>query len=179
MQRKFNKSIGIVLVLFGVVLLITKGELEKLLNLSFAIGDIWMLIAAIVFAIYSILVKNKPKKLSLLSFQLSTFILGLLYMFPFFIWETLTIPDIQFEPKIVASILYVGIFASLTAYVLWNKAIESIGPANAGMVYYTLPIFSGLLAYLLLNETIGMIHLYSLLLILSGIFTATYTFKRK
>lgn len=175
----FNKTIGIVLVLFGVVLLITKGELEKLLNLSFAIGDIWMLAAAIIFAFYSILLRKKPKDLSISGFQLSTFILGLLFMLPFFIWETLNVPNIQFEPKIVASILYVGIFASLTAYVLWNNAIENIGPSNAGMIYYTLPIFSGLLAYLFLKETIGMIHLYSLLLILSGIFTATYKLKKK
>ncbi len=174
----FNKSIGIILVLFGVVLLITKGELEKLLNLSFAIGDIWMLIAAIVFAIYSILVKNKPKKLSLLSFQLSTFILGLLYMFPFFIWETLTVPPVEFTPKIIFSIGYIGIFASLTAYLLWNKAIIKIGPTNAAIIYYTLPLFSGFLAFLFLNETIGMLHLISLILILIGIITATFKSKK-
>ncbi|HEY9169064.1 MAG TPA: DMT family transporter [Lutibacter sp.] len=168
-----NKGIGIVLVLIGVILLITKGQLSKLLNLSLAIGDIWMLLAAIIFAVYSILLKQKPKGLNILSFQLSTFILGLIFMFPFFIWETLTVPAIKFESRTVFSILYVGIFASLTAYVLWNKAIEKIGPTNAGMIYYTLPLFSGVLAFILLKETIGLFHLYSLLLILFGIIIAT------
>jgi len=167
------KTIGILLVLFGVVLLITKGELSKLLNLSFAIGDIWMLLAAIIFALYSILLRKKPTELSVPGFQLSTFILGLAFLFPFFIWETLNSPPIQFESKTIFSILYVGIFASLTAYILWNKAIVNIGATNAGMIYYTLPIFSGFLAYLFLDETIGINHLYSLLLILSGILIAT------
>lgn len=173
-----NKGVGILLVLSGVVLLITKGELSKLLNLSFAIGDIWMLLAAIIFALYSILLRKKPTDLNVSAFQLSTFILGLTFMFPFFIWETLTTPAIQFESKTVIAILYVGIFASLTAYILWNKAIVKIGPTNAGMIYYTLPLFSGLLAYTFLNEIIGMVHLYSLLLIFSGIVIATYTFKK-
>ena len=94
-------------------------------------------------------------------------------MFPFFIWKTLNSPPIQFESKTIFSILYVGIFASLTAYMLWNKAIVKIGATNAGIIYYTLPLFSGFLAYLFLGEVIGINHLYSLLLILSGIVIAT------
>ncbi|WP_299527421.1 DMT family transporter [uncultured Lutibacter sp.] len=169
----FNKLMGILLVLVGVLLLITKGQLSKLLNLSFAIGDIWMLAAAIIFALYSLLLRKKPTELSISGFQLSTFILGLIFMIPFYIWETLNTPPIPFESKTVFSILYVGIFASLTAYILWNKAIVKIGTTNAGMIYYTLPLFSGFLAYLFLGETIGVNHLYSLLLILSGIVIAT------
>lgn len=168
-----NKVIGILLVISGVLLLITKGELSKLLQLSFAIGDIWMLLAAIIFALYSILLRKKPPELSISSFQLSTFMLGLIFMLPFFIWETLNTPPILFESKTVLSILYIGIFASLTAYILWNKAIVKIGATNAGMVYYTLPLFSGFLAYLFLGEAIGINHVFSLLLILSGILIAT------
>jgi drug/metabolite transporter (DMT)-like permease len=80
--------------------------------------------------------------------------------------------------KTVLSILYVGIFASLAAFVLWNKAIEMIGPSKAGMIYYTLPIFSGISAYLFLKEDISIIHLYSVLLIVTGIVTANYESKK-
>jgi drug/metabolite transporter (DMT)-like permease len=173
-----NKSIGIVVITTGVVLLITEGSLSRLLNISFAIGDVWMLAASIIFAFYSVLLKLKPKELSILAFQLSTFLLGLIFLLPFFIWETLTFPAVIFEPKIVYSILYVGIFASLTAFVLWNKAILVIGPSRAGMIYYTLPLFSGLVAYTFLNEEINRIHFYSALLILSGIFMANREIKK-
>ena len=78
-----NKGVGIILVATGIVFLITKGTLSRLLNISFAIGDIWMLAAAIIFAVYSILLKRKPKQLSIWAFQLSTFILGLIFLFPF------------------------------------------------------------------------------------------------
>ncbi|MCF6213526.1 MAG: DMT family transporter [Flavobacteriaceae bacterium] len=173
------KAIGIVLVLIGVVLLISKGELSSLLSISFAIGDIWMLLAAIIFAIYTLLLKHKPKNLDLLTFQLSTFIIGLIFLFPFYIWENADTHHIQYEIKTILSILYVGIFASLSAYILWNSAVNKIGATNAGMIYYTIPLFSGFLAFIFLEESIGLLHFYSLVLIISGILTATYTSKEK
>ena len=173
-----NRGIGIILVILGVVTLISKGDFSRILSISFAIGDVWMLIAAIIFAIYSILLKHKPKQLSIWAFQLSTFILGLIFLFPFFIWEYVTVPSVGFDTKTILSILYVGIFASLSAFVLWNKAIMIVGPSKAGMIYYTLPLFSGLLAYFFLQENIGIIHFYSMLLIVSGIFTANYESKK-
>jgi len=173
-----NKGFGIILVILGVITLISKGDFSRLLNISFAIGDVWMLMAAIIFAIYSILLKHKPIKLSIWAFQLSTFILGLIFLFPFFIWEYIAAPPVEFDTKTVYSILYVGIFASLSAFVLWNKAVMTVGPSKAGMIYYTLPLFSGGLAYLFLKEGISIIHFYSMLLIVSGIFTANYESKK-
>ena len=173
-----NKSIGIFLVVAGVVLLITKGILSTLLSISFAIGDLWMLLAALTFAVYSILLKRKPKELSIWALQLCTFILGLIFLFPFYAWESLTLPAVEFDLKTVLAILYVGLFASLAAFVLWNKAIEIIGPSRAGMIYYMLPLFSGVSAYLFLNEDISIIHLYSGLLIIIGIVTANYETKK-
>lgn len=174
----FNKGIGILLVTAGVVLLITKGILTQLLSISFAIGDLWMLLAAITFAVYSLLLKRKPEGLSIWAFQLSTFILGLVFLTPFFIWEYVTVPHAHFDRKTIGSILYVGIFASLTAFILWNKAVVTLGPSKAGMIYYTLPVFSGISAYFFLNERISMIHFYSILLIVAGILMANHEFKK-
>jgi drug/metabolite transporter (DMT)-like permease len=172
-----NKTIGIILVAAGVVVLITNGSVSQILNITFTIGDFWMLGAAITFAVYSILLKQKPQELSIWAFQLSTFILGLAFLLPFFIWEYVTAPSIVIESKTVFSIFYVGVFASLTAFVLWNKAILAVGPSKAGMIYYTLPLFSGFAAYLFLKEEISMVHFYSALLIVSGIVAANYEKK--
>lgn len=173
-----HKSVGIVIVAVGVVLLITKGNIYILMNMSFTIGDLFMLIASVVFAVYSILLRRKPKQMGVLSFLLSTFILGLIFLFPFYIWEYSTTPRVQFETKTVLAILYIGIFASLIAFILWNKAVAAVGPSKAGMVYYILPLFSGALAYFFLNESISMIHFYSMLLIVPGILIANYDRKK-
>ncbi len=173
-----NKIIGIALVVGGVVLLLTKGNLSVLTSISFTVGDLWMLSAAVTFAVYSILVKQKPKEISIWAFQLSTFSLGLLFLLPFFLWEVYNLPPGNYDTTTVLSILYIGIFASLTAFILWNKAIDTIGPSSSGFIYYTLPLFSGVLAYLLLKESMGMMHLISALLIVSGIVTANRVSKR-
>jgi len=54
----------------------------------------------------------------------------------------------------------------------------AVGPTKAGVVYYTLPLFSGFLAFLFLKEGISMIHFYSIVLIVSGILTANYESKK-
>ena len=167
-----------VIVIIGVVLLITKGNIAGLFQIEFSVGDFWMLLASLIFAIYSILLKYKPKELSLLAFQLITFIIGLFFLLPFYIWEYTTSPPLEFDNVTISSILYVGIFASLIAFVLWNKSIVHVGPTKAGLIYYTLPLFSGFLAYIFLNEEITRVHLYSLLLIITGILLAIYSPKK-
>lgn len=170
-----NKSLGILFVVIGVILLITRGNISNLMSITFAIGDVWMLLASFIFAVYSILVKHKPPRMSIWTFQLSTFVLGLAFLFPAFLWERAVTPSITWTWEMVVSILYVGLFASLSAFVLWNKSIVSIGPSKAGIVYYTLPVFSGALAWLFLDEPVTLVHLASVVLIVCGIVTANYS----
>jgi len=169
-----NKGVGIMLVAGGVLFLMAKGVVSSLLDISFATGDVWALAAAIIFAVYSILLRKKPKQLSVWSLQLSTFMMGLFFLFPFFIWEYTTAPSVEFDKTTVLSILYLGLFASLSAFVLWNKAIATVGPSKSGMIYYTLPLFSGFLAHLFLKEEMGMVHFFSMALIISGILAANH-----
>lgn len=174
-----NKALGVFLVILGVVTLITKGDVTILKNINFTQGDLWMLLAAITFALYSLLLKKKPAQLGTRSFQMITFSTGLIFLTPFYIWEATT-TEFQIQSitsPTLYSILYLGLFASLASYILWGKAVEKIGPTKSSMIYYSLPIFSGLLAYLFLGESIESIHLLSMLLIVIGILTAIYEKK--
>jgi len=174
----FYRAAGIFLVAIGVILLFSRGRPSSLLNLTFAIGDMWMLIGAMIFAIYSILVNRKPRQLGTWAFLLSTFLLGLIFLLPFFAWEYTLAGPADFDANAIYSILYVGVFASLVSFVLWNQSILMIGASKAGMVYYTLPIFSGVLAWYFLNEDIGILHLGSGILIVSGILMANFEMKK-
>jgi len=168
----WNKLGGIVLVVAGILLLISKGQLSVLTGLTFSQGDIWMLLASLIFAIYSMLLRRKPEGISVPAFQLASFVLGLIFLLPSYLLELYFIPSKGLESSTVMSILYIGIFASLFAFILWNKAISIIGAVNAGMVYYSLPIFSGILAIAILDEAVTSLHLYSTLLVLAGIILA-------
>ena len=123
---------------------------------------------------YSILVIRKPKEIGIWAFQLSTFILGFAFLIPFFAWERQSATPVVFDENAIWAILYLGVFASIFSFLLWNTSILMIGAAKAGMVYYTLPLFSGILAWFFLGEDIGMLHFISGLMIVSGIFIANY-----
>ena len=174
-----NKMLGIVAVLTGVIMLVTRGNPASVLNITFAIGDFWMLLAAISFALYSILVKKKPAEMGVRTFQMSTFIIGLVLLTPFYFWEATSAEPIVWNEQVIFSVLYLGVFASLTAFILWNRAVTTLGPTKAGMVYYSLPIFSGLAANLILGEAIHSYHYFCGALIIAGIVTANYVPKPK
>ena len=174
----WKRALGIIMVALGVIFMITKGNLDALLDLTFQVGDLWMIGGAFVFAVYSILLRKKPTELNIWSFQLSTFILGFLFLSPFYVWDYFNSPPVEYTTTTYLSIGYVGIFASLAAFVLWNKSILNIGASEAGMVYYTLPIFSGALAYFILDEPIGWLHIFSAGLIFTGILIANTQRKK-
>ncbi len=175
-----RKTLGIVLVILGVVLLVSKGHIANLMQLTLVKGDGWMLLASICFAGYSILVKHKPQTLSGWSFQFITFVLGLIFLLPFYLWETqhstFSITEISLSG--LGAILYIGILASLIAFIVWGKAIELIGPTQSSVTYYTLPVFSGLAAYLFLDEQITAMHFISMSLIITGVLVAALNSKR-
>ncbi len=168
----WNKFVGIILVLMGVFLLVSKGDVSVLTGLTFAQGDLWMLLAALIFAVYSMLLKHKPVGIDVSAFQLASFILGLLFLLPFYLLELYLVPIETVTGSVVLSILYVGVCSSFLAYLLWTKAIALIGAVNAGMMYYSMPIFSGILAILILDEKLIGLHVYSAILILLGILLA-------
>jgi drug/metabolite transporter (DMT)-like permease len=81
-------------------------------------------------------------------------------------WPVMTMP-------VVGSVLYIGLMASLVAYFCWNRAVATIGPAKAGFIYYSLPVFSAAEAYLILGEPVTLVHVLSGACVLTGIIVAT------
>lgn len=168
-----RRVVGVSTATIGVILLITRGNLATLTELTFSVGDLWMLLAAVIFAVYSILVRFKPVALNQTTFLCSSFILGLIFMLPWLGWELSEHKAVILSTDVIASILYLGVGPSLASYYCWNSAIAIIGPARAGFVYYSLPLFSGVEASLVLQEPILWIHFVSGLLIVAGIIVAT------
>jgi len=164
---------GVLLTLTGIIILICRGSITILLNISFSAGDFWMLGAAITFALYSLLLRNKPDGIGMLSFLFVTFGAGLIMLLPFFLYEITGTRANLFSFNVTISILYIGIFASIGGYFMWNRAVELIGASNSGIIYYSLPVFSTLWAILILGEQIQLVHFISMGLIVGGIIIAT------
>jgi len=171
-QITLRKALGTVVTATGVLVLVSGASIETLLQLNFARGDLWMLISAICFATYTMLIRSKPATISGSNLLFSSFLLGLLYLSPFYLWEHVTVGSVNFTSSTVPAILYIGIGASLTSYHLWNKAVAILGPTKPGLLYYLVPLFASLEAWLFLGESISLVHVTSLSLIVGGILLA-------
>ncbi len=167
------KVVGTLITVIGVVVLITGGSLDRLLHMSFAAGDLWMFLAATLFAVYSILVKRKPEAMPIVVFQFSTFALGLCMLLPLYLWSRATQPSFVWDSVTVLAVGHVGVFASLAAFFLWNQALLVVGPSKAALIYYLVPVFSGIAGSLFLGQSVGLLHAACMVVIVLGTLTAS------
>lgn len=168
-----RKVLGLLAALGGVLLLITNGDPSRLAGLEFSAGDLWMSLAAVLFAAYSIMVRRFTGGLNPHVFLLVLIGTGIIFLLPWAGWELARSGAPSITPGMAGAILYVGLGASLASYSMWNSAVALIGPSLAGLIYYSLPLFSGVTAFLFLGEPMGLVHLASAGCILGGIVLAT------
>uniref|UniRef100_I2PXB8 DMT(Drug/metabolite transporter) superfamily permease n=1 Tax=Desulfovibrio sp. U5L TaxID=596152 RepID=I2PXB8_9BACT len=169
----YRRVAGVGVVLLGVLTLFSHGDWQTLVRVRFASGDLIALAGVACFAAYSFFSRYRPKDVSIQGFNAAAFAWGLLFCLPGVLWEAVCLPPPEGSPAVFGSILYVGIGCSFAAYLLWTKAITAIGPVQAGMVYYSLPLFTAVEATLLLGEPIALFHVAGGAFIACGIVIAT------
>jgi len=161
------QSLGVFLCIFGAVLVVLRGDLGAFLSMSFAQGDILMLIAVLLYALYTVLLRRRPL-IHPLSFVTYTFGIGSLAILPLYIWEHLHCESYAVTLPVILSILYVSVFPSIVAYLCWNRGAESIGPNKTGLFINLIPVFASIMAILWLGETLRIYHIGGMLLIFGG-----------
>lgn len=172
------RLLGISLAFCGVVLLVCRGDISVLASLSFHEGDLLILAASLSFSIYTLLVRKKPEGCGILSYLAVTFGLGMIMLLPAVIWENAQGQTMQFTSGVIAGLLYMGLGASLFSFWCWARAISLIGPGRSAVIYYSLPLFTGIEAVIFLGEPVLWVHFASGALILGGLLLATGEVKR-
>jgi len=163
------QSLGFSLAFIGTITIVVRGDSSRLLNLDFNIGDLWILAATVCWAIYTVLLKKRPK-MHATSFLAFTVILGILMLFPFYVWETIFIKPTPLRVETVGGVLYLAVISSIVAYLCYNRAVEIGGANKAGQVSYMLPIVGSGLAILLLGEKFEFYHVIGFPLIIAGVY---------
>lgn len=167
-RPRLLQLLGVILSLAGVGFIATRGHFEALAELSFNPGDLWVMAAVAAYAIYSALLRKKPK-LHPLSFLALTFAIGALCLLPFYIRDHLRGETLTFTPEITMSLAYLVIFPSFLSYLFFNRGVELVGAARAGLSIHLLPVFGTVLAVLVLGERIEQFHLIGAAFIAIGL----------
>jgi len=170
----YNQLIGLILSISGVFLILSQGSLNILLTLSFNIGDLIVFVAVILWGVYSIVVKYNSGQIPLYTSLAIPMVIGMFILLPFSLWE-LFIADqkLVWSVSSVAAIIYVGVFASIVAFLSWNKAVSLIGPGKAGIFLSLIPVFTTIFAIAFIGETLTWYQILGGILAVTGIYLST------
>ncbi|MFJ7698605.1 DMT family transporter [Lysinibacillus fusiformis] len=166
---------AMVLSLFGVVLVLSKGDWQLLLDFQLNTGDLWMLAAVCVWGLYSVCSKWAMQTTSPLMATLYAGIFGVLMLLPF------TITDFTFtnvNTSFLLSMLYTGIISTVICMVFWNIGVQKLGATTSGIFLNFNPIFTALLAYLFIGENMSWLQGIGGLIVIMGCYLFTH-FKTK
>lgn len=164
---------GVLLSLAGVVAIVCRGELRVLTGLNFAPGDLWIVGAMAAWAIYSIMLRHRPSALPMMARFAAIVGGGIVVLAPFTVMEGLgnELPALEFQSFLIVGFL--ALFPSLGAYQVYGLVQRSLGAGPTSLLMYLIPLYNGVLAYLLLGEALRSYHLVGAALVLPGIYLAT------
>lgn len=171
---------GMVVAFAGVISIVLRGDPAALRNLSFNIGDLGILVAAISFAIYSILLKNSAlQQLSPLALFGMIALAGALVLLPPSILEFIDggpLPDSASDWWKIAGMV---VFASLAAFFCFQHVVRVFGPATGGITLYLMPPVSIIMAMIFLGEPFEPYHALGIVLVLGGVVLASLKGRRR
>lgn len=169
-----RQGVGIAVSLAGVLVLVSQGDIENLLGLSFNRGDIVMALGVPVWGLYTILLRRKPAGLNPIGLLAVLFAIGTAILAPGYIAAELWVrPQVNLNLVSLGGLLYVGLISSVLGLVFYNNGVAALGPAVAGLFLHLIPVFTIVLAWLILGEALQWYHFPGVALIFGGIFLTT------
>jgi drug/metabolite transporter (DMT)-like permease len=163
---------GLVTSFIGVIVILTRGDPDVLHSISFNRGDLWFLLAILVFALYSPLLRKRPA-MHPLSFLAVTAIAGTVLVLPLVVWELSVRPLPRFDLHMTAIVLYFAIFPSLLAYLCYNRGVQLLGPNPVAALYPLIIVFGSVQAMVFLGEVPQWFHFVGTAFIVGGVLLAT------
>ena len=166
-----NQAGGMLLAILGISIVLTRGDLGALGQLAFGRGDLWVVLAACGWSLYTVLGKRLPLPPMPPAVKLAALIGGgALVLAPFAAFEGVLggLPDFG-DARLYAALGFLAVVPSLGAYFCFDRLVAVAGPARASMSVYLIPLFATLAAWPLLGEAPHLYHAAGFGIILAGV----------
>jgi drug/metabolite transporter (DMT)-like permease len=163
---------GICVSLTGVIVIICHGSLAALIGINFNQGDLWFIIALLIYGFYTAMLRKRPP-MHPLSFLAAIMGIGALLLAPAMAVEIATGHAVIIDRESLLSFVYVCIFPSLLGYLFLNRGIELIGANRAAPFMHLSPVFGSVMAVVFLGEQFQLYHAIGYGLVFTGITVAT------
>ena len=166
---------GVFVSTIGVIYLILKGDINHILELKFTVGDLWIIAACIDWALYTVMLKFKPKELNAFEFLGLTAFIGTIILALVFFYQGYSF-EFSFLEKdaVLYSLIYIVLFPSILSFYFWNISTMEVGVNKTGQFTHLMPIFGAVLAYIFLGEVLEFYHFVGIVLIGTGIYLSMF-----
>ena len=170
-----KQVLGVAISLLGVIAILTKLDQTILMSLQINQGDLWMLLASLDWALYSILLKYlRPKELTAVSFLGILMIIGTILILPVYLLNPFAEPTMTLNRDMLSALIYIAVFPSIVSYLVWNYGMQRLGAATGGQYIHLMPLFGAIMAVIFLGEAIQLYHIVGALLIGSGLWLSIH-----
>jgi len=163
------QAAGIAISTIGVAVIVSRGNPLALGSVNFVPGDLIVLLAFVCWALYTVILRLKPREMHANTLLAATMCVGALATMPLWIWEAAKGEVIPMTPDALWAIAYIVLFPTLIAYYFYNHAIAIVGPTKAGLASHLVPPLGILLGVIFLGEDLEPYHFVSFAVILSGV----------
>lgn len=159
---------GLAISLIGVILILAHGDPRSLLHLQFNHGDLLMLAAVVVWAIYTLRLKDRPRSLSLFAFVFVLSLIGELLTLPFAALQWVQAGGVHLGTRELLGLFYIGGAATVVSGVLFSYGVERVGAVRAGILIHLMPVFSSVFAAQFIGEQLFPYHAAGFVLVAGG-----------
>ena len=169
--------IGSIVALLGVACVIFNSSFVVKMN---PIGDLLSFAAALSWAVYSLVLRKLNALYSIMFISRKTFFYGVLTALPYMLTEPqITSPTVLLQADVWPHMLFLGVFASMIAYVIWAQSVKHLGAITASNYIYLQPIVTLIASVIILSETITIVGYLGCALILGGLWLGDYLTRKK
>jgi drug/metabolite transporter (DMT)-like permease len=172
-RTTWRQMAGILISLLGVVVIVAEGRIETLQALAFNRGDLWLLAAMVLWALYTVLLKFRPPTLGMLDFLGVILLFGWPMLAVWYAFELSTGAHVVWSVRSVAALAYFGTVPSILAFVCYSRGVAAVGPTRGGIFVHLVPVFGIALSTLVLGEPPHLHHAFGILFIAAGIVLTT------
>ena len=168
-RLKILEAAGVLISLAGALTIVARGELQVLARLDLNIGDLWMLLAVLDWALYTIALAWRPAGLHPMLMLGATVAIGIAALAPACAWELAHGARPQLGAVSLATVAYLGVVPGVLSYIFYNRGVAEVGANRASLFIHLMPVFGTLLSSLFLGEVAQAYHYLGIALIFGGI----------
>lgn len=165
--------VGAVTAILGVLVIVLRGDPAVLLSLSINTGDVILVFCNLALAGYAITIKRLPAGFHPMTVLSVVFVVGAAVHVPFVIGEIAGGEVVNASLVALTSLVFVVLFPSVVAIICWNRAIATLGANRASFYMNLVPVFTAILGFALLGETLAAYHIAGCALIIGGVTLST------